>query len=91
MLHLSDEFGLFSCSKWEGGRRRSDGRARVGGRGAPKAKCAEKVHKPTLWVNIINFELNRLDASIWVPLSPSDPKSHDTLIANKSLISVIIS
>ena len=25
MLHLSDEFGLFSCSKWEGGRRRTAG------------------------------------------------------------------
>ena len=29
MLHLSDEFGLFSCSKWEGGRRQTaGGRAR---------------------------------------------------------------
>ena len=30
MLHLSDELGLFSCSKWEGGRRQTGGRARVG-------------------------------------------------------------
>ena len=29
---------------------------------------------PPLWVNVINFELNGLDASIWVPWSPSDPK-----------------
>ena len=34
----------------------------------------KKVHKPPLWVNVINFELNGLDASIWVPWSPSDPK-----------------
>ena len=39
-----------------------------------RAKFAEKVHKPPLWVNVINFELNGLDASIWVPWSPSDPK-----------------
>ena len=32
MLHLSDEFGLFSCSKWEGGRRQTaGGRARAVG------------------------------------------------------------
>ena len=41
---------------------------------AQRAKFAEKVHKPPLWVNVINFELNGLDASIWVPWSPSDPK-----------------
>ena len=46
----------------------------VDGGGAPRAKFAEKVHKPPLWVNVINFELNGLDASIWVPWSPSDPK-----------------
>ena len=45
---------------------------------AQRAKFAEKVHKPPLWVNVINFELNGLDASIWVPWSPS--KSHDALI-----------
>ena len=39
-----------------------------------RAKFAEKVHKPPLWVNVINFELNWLDASIWVPWSPSDSK-----------------
>ena len=43
-------------------------------RAAQRAKFAEKVHKPPLWVNVINFELNGLDASIWVPWSPSDPK-----------------
>ena len=35
--------------------------------GAQWAKIAKKVHKPPLWVNVINFELNELDASIWVP------------------------
>ena len=42
--------------------------------GAQSAKLAEKVHKPPLWVNLHYFELNGLDASIWVPLSPLDPK-----------------
>ena len=32
-------------------------------------------------VNVINFELNGLNASMWVSWSPSDPqKSYDTLI-----------
>ena len=47
----------------------------VDGGGAPRAKFAEKVHKPPLWVIVIKLiELNGLDASIWVPWSPSDPK-----------------
>ena len=40
---------------------------------AQRDKFTEKVHKPPLWVNVINFELNGLDASVWVPWSPSDP------------------
>ena len=36
-------------------------------RGTQRAKFAEKVHKPPLWVNVVNFELNGLDASIWAP------------------------
>ena len=39
-----------------------------------RAKFAKKVHKPPLRVNVINFELNGFNASIWVPWSPSDPK-----------------
>ena len=48
-----------------------------GGRGADtpqRAKFAQKVHKPPLEVNVINFELNECNAFIWVPWSPSDPK-----------------
>ena len=41
---------------------------------AQGAKFAKKVHKPPLWVNVINFELNGLDASMWGPWNPSDPK-----------------
>ena len=41
---------------------------------AQRAKFAWKVHKPPLWVNVINFEINGLDASMWVPWSPLDPK-----------------
>ena len=49
--------------------------------GTHRAKFAEKVHKPPLWVNVINFELNGLDASIMVPLKSHRPqKSHDALI-----------
>ena len=48
--------------------------------GAQKAKITEKVHKPALAVNVINFELNRFNASIWVPWSPSDTKSYNALI-----------
>jgi hypothetical protein len=40
----------------------------------PWAKFAEKVHKPPFWFNVINFELNGIDASIRVPWSPSDPQ-----------------
>ena len=36
-----------------------------------------KARRFSLWVNVINFELNGLDASIWVPWSPS---GHDALI-----------
>ena len=42
--------------------------------GAQRAKIAEKVHKPPLEVNDINFKINGLNAFIWVPWSPSDPK-----------------
>ena len=45
------------------------------------AKFSEKVHKPSLWINVINFELNVFDASISVLWSPSDPKiSRNALI-----------
>ena len=43
-------------------------------RAAPRAKFSKKVHKPPFRVNVINFELNGFNASIWVPWSPSDPK-----------------
>ena len=47
----------------------------VGGGGATKtAKFAKKAHKPPLSVNVLNFELNGFNASIWVPWSPSDPQ-----------------
>ena len=40
----------------------------VGPGGATQwAKFAKKVNKPPLGVNVINFELNRFNASIWVP------------------------
>ena len=43
-------------------------------RGAQRAKISEKVHKPPLGVNVINFELNGFNAFIWIPWSPSDTK-----------------
>ena len=46
-------------------------------RGAQRAKFAEKVHKPPLGVNVIDFELKGFNASIWIPRTP---KSHDALI-----------
>ena len=48
--------------------------------GAQRAKLAEHVHKPPLTINVINFELNGLNASIWLPWNPSDPKKCDALI-----------
>ena len=42
--------------------------------GAQRAKFAKKVHKPPLRVNVISFELNGFNASIWVPWSLPDPK-----------------
>ena len=32
--------------------------------GAQRAKFVEKIHKPPLWINVINLEQNGLDASI---------------------------
>ena len=46
-------------------------------RAAQRAKFVKKVHKPPLRVNVINFELNGFNASIWVPQTP---KSCDALI-----------
>ena len=48
--------------------------AGTGGAAPQRAKIAEKVHKPPLCVNVINFELNGFNAFIWVPWSPSDTK-----------------
>ena len=42
---------------------------------AQRAEIAEKVHKPPLAVNVINFELNGFNASIWVPWSPKSYNS----------------
>ena len=42
--------------------------------GTQRAKFSKKVHKPALGVNVIDFELNVLNASIWVPWSPSESK-----------------
>ena len=42
--------------------------------GTQRAKFSKNVHKPPHWVNVINFELDGLDASIWVPWKHSDPK-----------------
>ena len=38
-------------------------------RGAQRAKIAEKVHKPPLGINVINFEFNGFNAFISVPWS----------------------
>ena len=49
----------------------------AGGLGGPvpqRAKIAEKIHKPSLGVNAINFESNVFNAFIWVPRSPLDLK-----------------
>ena len=42
--------------------------------GTQSAKIAEKVHKSALAVNVINFESNGFNASIWVPWSHSESK-----------------
>ena len=49
-------------------------------------KFSEKVHKPSLGVNVNYFKLNVCTASIWVPWSPSNPKiSHDAPMSNRSI------
>ena len=45
-----------------------------GPHGTQRAENVKKVHKPPLGVNVINFELNGFNASMWVPWSPLDPK-----------------
>ena len=47
---------------------------RLVARAAQRAKFTKKVHKPSLRINVIDFELDGFSASIWVPWSPSDPK-----------------
>ena len=50
-------------------------------RAPQRAKFAKKVHKPPLRVNVINFELNGFNTSIWVPFGvPQTSKSCDALI-----------
>ena len=44
------------------------------------AEIVEKVHKPPLEINVINFELNGFNPSILVPWSPSDTKKFDRSI-----------
>ena len=45
-----------------------------------RAKIAEKVHKPPFGVNVINFELNGLTATIWVSWSHTGTKNYNSLI-----------
>ena len=52
---------------------------------AQRAKFSEKVHKPSPGVNVINFELNVFNASIWVPWSPSDPKISRNALRDRSI------
>ena len=47
-----------------------------------RAKLAKKVHKPPLLVNVMEFELNGFNASIWVPWTSSDPKKLSCLDRN---------
>ena len=47
---------------------------------AQRAKIAEKVHKPPLGINVINFEFNGFHAFILVPWSPLDTKESYALI-----------
>ena len=42
--------------------------------GTQRPKIAEKVHKPPFEVNVIIFEFNGFNASMWVRLSPSESK-----------------
>ena len=61
--------------------------------GTQRAKFDEKVHKPSVWVSVLNFELNGPDASIWVPWSQkSNPKKLEVFqfIRNKQHFCTII-
>ena len=53
-----------------------------------RAKFIEKVHKPPLWVNVVDFELNGFNASLGVSLTP---KSHDALITIYSSLVFLMS
>ena len=55
----------------DGGRSENLGRQVCKYGGAQRAKFTEKVDKPTLGVNVIDFELNGFNAFIWVPWSTS--------------------
>ena len=41
---------------------------------SPKPPAHKGLNSPKRFTSVILFELNGLDASIWVPWSPSDPK-----------------
>ena len=45
-----------------------------------RVNFAEKVHKPPPVVNVINFELNGFNASIWSLVVPQTPQKWDALI-----------
>jgi hypothetical protein len=42
--------------------------------GTQRAKFAEKVHKPPLWINVIDFELNGFNAIHMGPLESLRPQ-----------------
>ena len=48
--------------------------------GAQRAKIVEKVHKPPLAVNVINFELNGLMLPYGSPGVPQSPKRYNSMI-----------
>ena len=51
---------------------------------AKRDKNVEKVHKPPLGVNVINFELNGFNASIYTDIvaakCPQTPKNYNALV-----------
>ena len=51
-----------------------------GGDGALSAMIAQNVKKPSLTVNVINFDFFGFNVSIWVSWSPLGPKKYDTLV-----------
>ena len=82
-FHRNANIKEFSCGLFEKlGQKKVPGNMTFPRHAPQRAKFIQKVHKPPLGVNVVHFELNGVNAFIWVPWSPSDPKKLSSMDRN---------